>query len=373
MQSAETQLKENEVEAQVDESNDKYNINIYEFDKDDTVSTMDDGKIIQDFNESDSDAPLIQQQNAAKKKKQGKVSENKVKKPRSLKKSFEDENTNASDSDNKKKKTKDDKDVKCPICKKTFAYLCILKDHMVQHTGAKPYLCSVCGKSFGHTASLTNHMKTHYSDKPHKCDRCELSFHRRAHLVLHMRTHTGEKPFVCDVCGRDFAQSSYLKEHMRVHSGEKPFVCDICGHGFARKSCLVMHRRVHTGELPYACPECGRAFSQRSQRKRHVKRNHKGSACLRATGELILRDLDLKNKNSAQEEMTNDISLALQRDDGLMQRDTVAMTLQRQTVTASMNNPHFRDVNIYQQDPTVNLNPTTMPLPLIQIHRTLLQ
>lgn len=324
--------------------------------------------------ESDSEVPLAVIQ---KRKKREKVDDTKVKRSKGNKK-LQDEET-GSDND-KKKRTKDEKDVKCPICKKTFAYLCILKDHMVQHTGAKPYLCSACGKSFGHTASLTNHMKTHYSDKPHKCDRCELSFHRRAHLVLHMRTHTGEKPFVCDVCGRDFAQSSYLKEHMRVHSGEKPFVCDICGHGFARKSCLVMHRRVHTGELPYACPECGRAFSQRSQRKRHVKRNHKGSACLRATGELILKDLDLKNKNSNREEMMNENSvnensltensLNLPQDNGMMQRD-VAIPIQQYQPASSSNNP---SMIIYQQDNMSTLYPTTvMPLPLIQIQTTLLQ
>ncbi|KAK6628263.1 hypothetical protein RUM43_002075 [Polyplax serrata] len=305
-----------------------------------------------------------------RKKNREKTEETKQKSQKGGKKCQDEEGVSESD---KRKKTKEDKDVKCPICEKTFAYLCILKDHMVQHTGAKPYLCSVCGKSFGHTASLTNHMKTHYSDKPHKCDRCELSFHRRAHLVLHMRTHTGEKPYVCDVCGRDFAQSSYLKEHMRLHSGEKPFVCDICGHGFARKSCLVMHRRVHTGELPYACPECGRAFSQRSQRKRHVKKNHKGSACLRATGELILKDLDMKNKKSNREELMSENSqtensLALEQTGSDMQRDTSIGVQSYQSSTS--NNPMI----IYQQDNMSTLYPTTViPLPLIQIQTTLLQ
>lgn len=340
----------------------KYNLNVYEYEKDDSLSRNE--KCNNEIKMVNFNNDIPENQTQWKKKKE-KPQGSKCKKSRGNKSNGSDEVAIGSDND-KRKGSKGEQDVMCPICKKCFAYLCILKDHMVQHTGAKPFLCSACGKAFGHTASLSNHMKTHYSDKPYKCDRCDLSFHRRSHLVLHMRTHTGEKPFVCEVCGRNFAQSSYLKEHMRLHSGEKPFVCDICGHGFARKSCLVMHRRVHTGELPYACPECGRAFSQRSQRKRHVKRNHKGSACLRATGELILKDLDSRHKNSTQEEM---IPENPQQDNLILDGD---MALPRQSVTA-VADPNFRDITVYQQEQAPGLNSPTIPLPLVQIHRTLLQ
>ncbi|KAL0274549.1 UNVERIFIED_CONTAM: hypothetical protein PYX00_002651 [Menopon gallinae] len=341
----------------------KYNLNVYEYEKDEGLSKSE--KCSGEVKSGDLKNDVAETQYQCKKKKE-RSQINKCKRTKGSKHSGSEEVATGSDSDKRKGGSKGEQDVMCPICKKCFAYLCILKDHMVQHTGAKPFLCSACGKAFGHTASLSNHMKTHYSDKPYKCDRCDLSFHRRSHLVLHMRTHTGEKPFVCEVCGRNFAQSSYLKEHMRLHSGEKPFVCDICGHGFARKSCLVMHRRVHTGELPYACPECGRAFSQRSQRKRHVKRNHKGSACLRATGELILKDLDSRHKTSVQEEI---ISENPQHDNMILDRN---MTLQRQTVT-TIANSNFRDITVYQQEQPPNLNSPTIPLPLVQIHRTLLQ
>ena len=77
--------------------------------------------------------------------------------------------------------------------------------------------CQICLKTFTTAQSRDNHMITHTGEKPYSCEICGKSFSRSSHLNQHMRTHIGEKPYSCEICGKSFSQSGHRKRHMDKH------------------------------------------------------------------------------------------------------------------------------------------------------------
>ncbi|XP_051553757.1 gastrula zinc finger protein XlCGF7.1-like isoform X2 [Myxocyprinus asiaticus] len=131
--------------------------------------------------------------------------------------------------------------------------------------------CTQCGKSFKKRRSLRNHMITHTGERPFKCTQCGKSFAHKSSLQFHIKAHTGEKPFTCHQCGKSFTCNENLKKHVKTHTGEKPYICPHCGRAVASKGNLVKHIRTHTGEKPYTCPQCGKSFTLQEHLKRHIR------------------------------------------------------------------------------------------------------
>lgn len=107
--------------------------------------------------------------------------------------------------------------ITCELCPSIFSSQSKLSDHMLKHTGERPFKCQLCDKSYpvkgiNHLfsfsiydltqifiATLTAHLRLHADDKPHQCERCGKAFLIRSLLDQHLRTHTDERPFVCNV------------------------------------------------------------------------------------------------------------------------------------------------------------------------------
>ena len=48
-------------------------------------------------------------------------------------------------------------------------------------------------------------------------------FSQKAALTNHVVVHTGQKPFICEVCKKGFTQKCNIIAHFTDHTGVKPF------------------------------------------------------------------------------------------------------------------------------------------------------
>uniref|UniRef100_A0A8C7N6K9 C2H2-type domain-containing protein n=1 Tax=Oncorhynchus kisutch TaxID=8019 RepID=A0A8C7N6K9_ONCKI len=168
---------------------------------------------------------------------------------------------------------KEERPFSCNICDKKFNSSGNLSRHNRTHTGQKLYSCDLCDKSFTQSGTLKTHKlnaHTEGEEKPSfKCEICGDVCSSRYTLKNHMVTHTGKKPYHCSVCGKGFFSNNLLKVHIHIHTGEKPFECDQCGKRFSQKSHLKYHERVHSGVKAFVCGVCGKAYANRQNLKLH--------------------------------------------------------------------------------------------------------
>lgn len=75
-----------------------------------------------------------------------------------------------------------------------FTASSILRTHIRQHSGERPFKCKHCGKAFASHAAHDSHVRrTHARDKPHPCDLCGASFQEEQELHYHMKNHKSKK------------------------------------------------------------------------------------------------------------------------------------------------------------------------------------
>lgn len=165
--------------------------------------------------------------------------------------------------------------VECPLCHGIFLKGS-LRNHMLIHSGMKPYSCNTCGKKFLTKWNMKLHQWTHAAraSKPHKCKQCKAAFVRLNEFQVHMRAHKNVRPFSCNHCGRQFTHKYNCLRHMREHEASKMFKCEICNKQFHRSYYLKDHMRIHTGVKPYSCHICSKTTATKTNHNKHLKTHH---------------------------------------------------------------------------------------------------
>ena len=179
----------------------------------------------------------------------------------------------------------------CQVCGKVFASSNHLSRHAVVHTGDKPFSCAVCGTKFTRLDSLQRHEKVKHQspaaqEQPldRTCLRCGKSFGSPANLEEHMLVHTGNRPYQCVTCGKCFSRKYNFQSHRRLKhlgcakSGEKDHVCHKCGKVFFAPSKLKRHMVAHTKERDYRCVTCSKSFGQKHHLKRHQESHEQAAS-----------------------------------------------------------------------------------------------
>ncbi|KAI9033753.1 hypothetical protein CLU79DRAFT_830119 [Phycomyces nitens] len=199
----------------------------------------------------------------------------------------------------------------CPYadCTKIYSKEWKLHEHVLIHTGQRPFVCTHpgCDKTYRASKHLTVHARTHqdpiykcsypgcsqaYSISHHlkrhelkhkdtfsiKCTwpECTAVFEKKHQLRSHMSTHTHKLPWPCDVenCDASFIVPSKLKKHkLTIHSDKPRYLCslDECECAFANWTELCNHMRE---KHPKICSECGKEFNRQSRLNQHYKNKH---------------------------------------------------------------------------------------------------
>ncbi|KAK6628453.1 hypothetical protein RUM43_002268 [Polyplax serrata] len=168
-----------------------------------------------------------------------------------------------------------EKNFLCSECGKKFTAKKNLLEHLNIHTGKRPFTCEHCNATFVQLSAYSKHLYLHNEGtKIHKCDKCHKSYSHAHMLRQHLLRHTGLRPFECPKCQCSFKSQSDLWCHSKTHQ-DKQYGCHVCGRKFSLSKTLRDHMVLHTG-IKHFCPApgCGKTYTQRFSLTKHFTKQH---------------------------------------------------------------------------------------------------
>jgi ferredoxin len=92
-------------------------------------------------------------------------------------------------------------------------------------------------------------------EKSHKCGECNAVFKTNARLKEHIIIHTGNKPFTCELCDKSYNSRSNLRKHKELHKNLE-VECYHCPKVFSSKYQMRQHLRIHSTNNLLKCNFC---------------------------------------------------------------------------------------------------------------------
>ncbi|XP_055710244.1 zinc finger protein OZF-like [Phlebotomus papatasi] len=110
------------------------------------------------------------------------------------------------------------KKFKCKICGIKKISSTELKNHENIHARGRIFYCKFCPQKTTYKTHMKQHVKSvHQRIRNFHCPHCEKSFGTSDSLQNHLMTHTGQKPYACNECGKRFILVEHLRSHMKTH------------------------------------------------------------------------------------------------------------------------------------------------------------
>eukprot|EP00073_Rattus_norvegicus_P045711 XP_017447859.1 PREDICTED: zinc finger protein 786 isoform X1 [Rattus norvegicus] len=206
---------------------------------------------------------------------------------------------------------KQQRDVSCPECGKSFCLKQSLVRHLDLHLRKRPPQCPKCKMCFHHEHLLCSHHLKQVSSQHPKCDTsfpidsnvhpCEQVQERPAFwkedtsvpsrqkpgpsLDSEDCCHTGSKlkylqcdcilgedrPCSCSECGSCFLSQSKQAGLCREHPGEKSLQCPESNKCLCLRGLQNVHQHVHSRERPFCCRKCNQGFTRHCRLTEHTR------------------------------------------------------------------------------------------------------
>lgn len=161
---------------------------------------------------------------------------------------------------------------KCEHCSRIFQKKQKLKEHIVCHSGERPYACDLCDKTYIYQKNLTDHKKRMHPNVP--CSICNQRFPNQESLNKHASdVHNLINLFQCGRCKEFFKLADEYKQHTKECSSQ--YTCATCPKSFVNRSDCRMHEKIHDGTNPHHCEECDKYFLKRSKLIAHMEIHNK--------------------------------------------------------------------------------------------------
>uniref|UniRef100_A0A1Q3FG48 Putative zinc finger protein n=1 Tax=Culex tarsalis TaxID=7177 RepID=A0A1Q3FG48_CULTA len=165
----------------------------------------------------------------------------------------------------------------CPVCKAEFKKATLLRYHIYEHNGEKPFKCynEGCTEAFSTPMRRHEHNVTCGRSLDHyRCDVCNMALKTANSLRIHRLTH--EKPtIICKICGAGYHHAFRLRNHMKSHAqpekpaepAPKPIKLEP---GLEHQE-VVEPLPVQVPTPEHRCHQCKRTFSTEKRAKRHLE------------------------------------------------------------------------------------------------------
>ena len=189
----------------------------------------------------------------------------------------------SSEEENPKRNRKNEKKIRCDLCKEKFVtHAQLAKHEQAKHLNEAK--CDKCDFQCNSKRQLKKHERTNHiyilgEDGRYHCELCEFHCSTPSGIRKHRNyKHLNVDKYKCDICQKTFNMRHTFEKHKKAeHLGELPYHCNKCDFKAKTAWNLNLHKKkVHIGTTTEVCHICGKDFANVYNLKAHIESMHGG-------------------------------------------------------------------------------------------------